>query len=102
VVDVAELHTTELAEDALAPDGTWSGAPALAASTVAMTNDSEYTVEVCLSGGTWTVLKKNGVTYTGVTSANQGTVPTRFLLKPGDTWALTYSVAPTALQYLFV
>lgn len=101
MVDVEELHTTELEEDLLAPDGTWSGAPVMAASTVAMTNTSEYPVEVGITGGTWTVFKKNGVTLTGVTSANQGTVPFRFRLKPGDTWALTYSVAPTGVQYVF-
>lgn len=99
--DVEELHTTELAEDELAPNGTWAGAPATAATTVAMENTSGYEVEITLVAGTWTVLKKNGVTLAGVTSANQGTVPTRFQLKPGDTWALTYSVVPTTVQWTY-
>lgn len=100
MVDVEELHVTELEADHLAPDGTWSGAPSIAASTVAMTNTTEYVLEIGVTGGTYTVFKKNGVTLTGVTSANQGTVPFRFRLKPGDTFAITYSVAPT-LQWVF-
>ena len=88
------------ASDTAAPTGTWSGAPALAASTVSMTNTTAWPVEVYITGGTWTVLKKNGVTITGATSANVGTVPFKLTLRPGATWAVTYSVAPTA-QWLY-
>lgn len=100
MVDAQELHETELALNAERPTGVVSGMT-LAASTVVMSNTTEHPIEVVFSGGTWTVLKKNGVTLTGMTSANQGTVPTRISLRPGSTWALTYSVAPTAVQFLY-
>jgi hypothetical protein len=99
-VDVQEYNVTRLAAEGEVPTGVVPGM-ALAASTVVMTNTENYAIEIVLSGGTWTVLKKNGVTLTGVTSANQGTVPTRLYLRPGETWALTYSVAPTAVQFLY-
>jgi hypothetical protein len=76
------------------PAGTWAGAPALAASTVAMTNTSGYDVEVGISSGTVTVVKKNGVTLTAVTT------PASVRLRPGHTLAITYSVAPT-LQWIY-
>lgn len=76
------------------PAGTWSGAPSLAASTVAMANTSGYDVEVGISSGTVTVVKKNGVTLTAVTT------PASVRLRPGHTLAITYSVAPT-LQWVY-
>lgn len=115
MVDAAELQTTldasstaELTDEAAkliaanhaaAPVGAWSGAPSMAASTVAMTNTTAWPIEVSITGGTWTVFKKNNVTLTGVTSAIMGTIPFRFTLRPGGTWALTYSVAPTGVQW---
>lgn len=87
--DLAEvLADLQAARDAVRPVGVWSGAPALAASTVAMTNTTKWPVEVGISGGTVTVIKKNNVTLTAVTSG-------RFTVMPGGTWAVTYSVAPT-------
>lgn len=100
MVDAQELEETEDALNAERPTGVVAG-KTMAATTVAMTNDTDWDMEVVFSGGTWTVLKKNGVTLTGMTSANAGTVPTRVLLKPGGTWALTYSVVPTAVQFLY-
>jgi hypothetical protein len=76
-----------------APTGTWADAPALASSTVAMENTSGYPVEVNITSGTVTVVKKNGVTLTGVTSG-------RVTLRPNATVAITYSVAPT-LQWIY-
>lgn len=94
MVDEQELHETEVAEDDyLAPTGLWAGAPSLAASTVAMENTSGWPVEVGISSGTVTVVKKNGVTLTATTSG-------RIHLRDGGTIAITYSVAPT-LQWLY-
>lgn len=95
MVDVAQLHTTQQAEEGSRPRGTWSGAPALAASTVAMKNTSGYTVEVNVTGGTVTAASRNGVAITGITATGF-----RIVLAPGSTVAITYSVAPT-LQWLY-
>lgn len=93
-MDVQEWHVTQLAANDEIPVGAWAGAPSLAASTVAMTNTSEYTVEVGISSGTVTVVKKNGVILTGVTTG------VRISLRPNATIAITYSVAPT-LQWIY-
>jgi hypothetical protein len=93
MVDVAQLRTTQAAENLTRPNGTWSGAPALAASTVDMKNTSGYDVEVGVSGGTVTVIKKNGVTLTATTAG-------RFRLRPNATINITYSVAPT-MQWIY-
>ena len=80
------------------PSGVWAGAPSLAASTAGMTNNSGQAVRVGISGGTFTVVKVNGVTLTGVTTA---ITPTAFVrLRRGDVLAITYSSAPT-LQWLY-
>ena len=73
-------------------DGAWATAPALAASTVAMTNTSGRTVNVYVSSGTVTVIKVDDVT-TGLTSG-------AFRLRPGSALKITYSVAPT-LAWIF-
>lgn len=59
----------------------------LGASTVATQNLNTFPVLVTVAGGTVTVIVVNGIT----TNATSGT----FLLEPGWTIALTYSVAPT-------
>jgi hypothetical protein len=92
VVDVAQLRTTQAAANDLAPDGAWSGAPSLAASTVAMTNTSGYNVNVYVSAGTVTVIKVDDVT-TGLTAGS-------FRLRPGSALKITYSGAPT-LAWIF-
>lgn len=83
----------QAARDGVRPTGVWSGAPSLAASTLVMTNTTAWPVEVGVSGGTVTVITKNGVALTAVTSG-------RVLLQPKATIAITYSVAPT-LQWIY-
>lgn len=83
---------------AVKPSGVWSGAPSLAATTVGMTNTSGQTVNANISGGTFTVVKVNGITLTGIATATTPTVRVR--LRRGDVLAITYSSAPT-LQWLY-
>jgi hypothetical protein len=94
-MDVQQRNVLEVAAADENPKGAWAGAPSLAASTVAMTNTSGFPVEVSVVGGTYTVLKKNGVTLPSVTSAIMGTIPFRFRLAPGASYSITYSAAPT-------
>lgn len=61
-------------------------APAIPASTVALANPFPFTVAVTVGGGTVTAITVN----TAVVTASGGT----FLLQPGWTIKLTYSVAP--------
>jgi hypothetical protein len=92
-MDVAQLNTTYKAAAEENPTGLWAGAPSLAASTVAMENTSGHDVEVLITSGTVTFVKKNGVTLataTGVTVR----------LRPSHKLAITYSVAPT-LQWSY-
>lgn len=92
-MDVQQLNVTLEAAAETNPTGLWSGAPALAASTVGMTNTSGHDVEVLITSGTVTFVKKNGVTLataTGVTVR----------LRPSHVLAITYSVAPT-LQWSY-
>jgi hypothetical protein len=70
------------------PKGAWASAPSIATSTTAMPNTSGAPLVVYISAGTVTVVKVNGVT-TGLTT------PGSVRLGPGDTLAITYSVAPT-------
>lgn len=90
-MDVAQYNTLVAAADELRPSGAWAGAPALAATTVPMTNTSGRAVSVDISGGTVTVVKVDGAT-TGFTAGT-------FRLRPGQTIAITYSVAPTVAWY---
>lgn len=76
------------------PKGAWAGAPALAATTVAMVNSSGYPVNVYVFSSTVTVMKINGVT-TGLT--NEGTLR----LGPGDTCALTYASGTPTLAWIY-
>lgn len=71
---------------------TWSGAPALAASTVAMTNNSGQAVAVTVTGGTVTVIAIGATTQSvNGTNVTSGT----FVVPAGSTITITYSVAPT-------
>ena len=86
-MDVQQFNVTYAAACAENPVGVWAGAPALAASTVDMTNTSGHDVEVVITGGTLTSVKKNGVQVaTAATTVN---------LRPGHTLNITYSAAPT-------
>ena len=70
----------------------WSGAPALAATGVAMTNNSGQAVAVTVTGGTVTVISVGGVTQSvNGTNLTSGT----FVVPAGSTITITYSVAPT-------
>lgn len=86
-MDVQQFNITKAAADSVNPAGVWADAPSLAASTVAMTNNSGHTVWVDVSSGTVTVIKVDGDT-TGLTSGS-------FRLLPNQDIAITYSVAPT-------
>jgi hypothetical protein len=91
MVDVAQLKTTQLAANDEIPAGEYAGKPAIPASTVVATNDSDYLMWVEIVGGTVTVVAVDGVT-TGRTSG-------MFLLRPGVGIAITYSVVPTAWHW---
>jgi hypothetical protein len=64
------------------------------ASTVAATNTSDHSMWVEVAGGTVTVVKVDTVTIGARTSG-------MFLVRPGGTIAITYSVAPT-WQWFYV
>lgn len=91
MVDVAQLNTTLAAAELDKPTGDWSGKPAIPASTVVATNDSDYLMWVEVVGGTVTVVAVDGVTTGRVVGA--------FFLRPGSTIAITYSVVPTSWKW---
>jgi len=71
---------------------TWTGAPSLAATGVAMTNNSGQPVAVTVTGGTVTVIAVGGTTQSvNGTNVTSGT----FVVAAGSTITITYSVAPT-------
>jgi hypothetical protein len=88
MVDVQQLRATEAASNASFDAGDWSGKPAVPASTVATTNSSSRPMWVEVTAGTVTVVKVDGVTVGARTSG-------MFVVRPGSTIAITYSVAPT-------
>jgi hypothetical protein len=63
--------------------------PSVPASSVAATNNSGFTVLVCINGGTISLVSRNG---TGVYSVNASVA---IVLNPGDTIAITYSSVPS-------
>jgi hypothetical protein len=91
MVDVDQLKTTLAAAEERKPVGDWSGKPAIPASTVAVTNDSDYVMWVEVVGGTVTVVAVDGVTTGRVVGA--------FFLRPGSSIAMTYSVVPTSWKW---
>lgn len=91
MVDVQQLQTTLAAAEAEKPTGDWADKPAIPASTVAATNDSDWVMWVEVTGGTVTVVAVDGVT-TGRTSG-------AFFLRPGSSIAITYSVVPTSWKW---
>jgi len=88
MVDVQQLKATQAALESGYATGDWTSKPAVPASTVAATNTSDSTMWVEVAGGTVTVVKVDGVTIGARTSG-------MFLVRPGSTIAITYSVAPT-------
>ena len=91
MVDVAQLQTTLAAMESEKPVGDWSGKPAIPASTVEATNESNHLMWVEVVGGTVTVVAIDGVTTGRVVGA--------FFLRPGSTIAMTYSVVPTSWKW---
>jgi len=91
MVDVEQLNTTLAAAEGRKPVGDWSDKPAIPASTVAATNDSNHVMWVEVTGGTVTVVAVDGTT-TGRTSG-------AFFLRPGSSIAITYSVVPTSWKW---
>lgn len=87
-MDLQQRATLEAANEAAMAPGDWSGKPAIAASAATVTNTSNRTMWVEVTGGTVTLVKVDGVTI-GARVAGM------FLVRPGSTIALTYSVAPT-------
>jgi len=87
-MDVQQYRATRDAANQTVPKGDWVGKPAIPASTVAATNTSEHPMWVEIAGGTVTVVKVDGVTI-------GARVVGAFLVRPGSTIAITYSVAPT-------
>lgn len=90
-MDVQQLEATQAAQNDHKPAGDWVGKPAIPASTVAATNTSKYLMWVEVVGGTVTVVSVNGVSVGRTVGA--------FLLRPGATIAITYSVVPTAWHW---
>lgn len=88
MVDVAQFRTTQAASDSTKALGTVTG-PELPASTELGTNETDMTLRGRISAGTVTVFKINDVTIGGMTTGEW------FVLRPGDTFEITYSVAPT-------
>lgn len=92
-MDVQEWRTLMEVVDEEKPAGNWTGAPALAASTVDMVNTSEWPVIVYVAGvGTVTVVKVDGA-VTGLVSTTAPAGHVR--LRRGGKLNITYSVAPT-------
>lgn len=86
-MDLEQFRSTEDASEIRIPNGEWWDKPAIAASTVAVENTSEFHMWVEVVAGTVTVVSIDGVSI--------GRVVGMFILRPGSSIALTYSVAPT-------
>jgi len=87
-MDSEQLDTLEEFRNKHMADGDWIVKPAIAASTVEVTNTSKHAMFVEVTGGTVTVVKVDTVTVGARVSG-------LFYVRPGSTIALTYSVAPT-------
>ena len=92
MVDVQQLRATMDSDNDGLARGDWGGTPAIPASTVAATNESGRLAWVEVVAGTVTVVAIDGVTTGRVVGA--------FLVRPGSTITLTYSVAPTWKWFL--
>lgn len=87
-MDNKQLQVLEALNESEKATGDWAGKPAIPASTVAATNTEPDTMWVEVTGGTVTVVKVDDVTIGSRVSG-------LFLVRPGSTIKLTYSVAPT-------
>lgn len=90
MVDVQQLRATKAAANETVPKGDWTGKPAIPATTVPVENTSGFKMWVEVNAGTVTEVKIDGVKI-GATARVAG----MFLVRPGSTISLTYSVAPT-------
>lgn len=88
MTDVDQLRELQRVDNDSKTKGVVSG-PALGASTVAVLNSTGKTLLGRISSGTVTVFAIDGVTVGGMTTGEW------FTLRPGSTFAVTYSVAPT-------
>lgn len=86
-MDDTQLKTLLEVVNADKPVGDWSDKPAIAATTVAVENESPWVMWVEVTGGTVSAVAVGG-TSVGRTSG-------AFLVRPGDSITLTYSAAPT-------
>lgn len=93
-MDDAELQTCLDVIESHKPLGDWASKPAVAATTVPVTNTSPYAMDVVITGGTVTAVKVDGVTIGALTSG-------RFRVRSGSTIAWVGSGAPT-WQWFFV
>jgi len=91
MVDVQQFRATLDAVQAEMPVGDWPSKPAIPASTVTQENTSPWNMWVEVVGGTVTVVAVDGTTTGRTVGA--------FLLRPGSTIAITYSVVPTAWHW---
>lgn len=92
-MDDAQLLVCQAALDGNKPLGDWANKPAVAATTVPMTNTTKYTMNVEIAGGTVTSVKIDGVTIGARTSGS-------FRVRSGSTIAWIGSGAPT-MQWFY-
>lgn len=95
-MDVQQFNVTSVAAAEENPTGLWAGAPTLASATD-LVNTSGHDVEVSVTAGTVTAIKKNGVTLASAAVAAPGLL---VRLRPSHKLNITYSVAPT-LQWSY-
>jgi len=75
--------------DGVLPEYVTTSVSTMPATGVVQTNNSGLTWTVCLSGGTMTSVSKNG------TAILTSPATASFEVTPGETWACSYTVAPT-------
>jgi len=92
-MDLDEYNTLIAVAEKQKPLGDWTAKPAVAATTVAMTNTTPHKMRVEVTGGTVTGVKVDGVTVGARTSGS-------FSVRPGSTIAWIGSAAPT-MQWFF-
>lgn len=80
--------------NSVTPLGDWTAKPALAATTVPVTNNSGHKMNVEITGGTVTAVKVDGVTIGARVSGS-------FPVRNGSTIAWVGSVAPTSWQWFY-
>lgn len=94
-MDAQQLRVTQAALDDEDDAGAWADAPATAATTVAMVNTSgrRVAVYVATNGATIASIKVDNVTT--------GLIVGTFVLRPGSSLTLAYTVATPALKWIY-